>query len=212
MSSPLFILGTGGQARDVAEIAHALGYRPVFVTRDSAVVDTWAGEDEVVLEQDVLARTGEPFAIGVGDNRTRAAIVARLRGAMRFPTLIHPDTSFGRGQRQAAEAAAGSAIFAGVRATANVSIGDFCSVNLNVTLSHDVELGAFASLSPGANVAGNVRIGEGVLVGVGASVNQGDDSRKLEIGAWTVIGSGAVVTRDCAPDSVYVGVPARRIR
>lgn len=210
--SPLFILGTGGHARDVAEIAEATDYRPVFVTRDRAIIDGWELGDEVVLENEVLVRTEEAFAIGIGDNRKRASIAARLGCNLRFPTLIHPDTSFGRGQRAAAASAAGSVIFAGVRITTNVSIGDFCSVNVNATLSHDVELGEFVGISPGVNIAGNVRVGEGVLVGVGAAVNQGEDRRKLQIGAWTTIGSGAVVTRDCEPNSVYVGVPARKIR
>lgn len=210
--TPLFILGTGGQARDVAEVASAAGYRPVFVTCDRSVIESWALDDEVVLEDEALARVAERFAIGIGDNRRRASIAARLRGSLRFPTLIHPDTSFGRGQREAAAAAAGSVLFAGVRVTTNVSIGDFCSVNLNATLSHDVELGDFVSVSPGASIAGNVRVGEGALIGAGAAVNQGDDTRKLQIGAWTAIGSGAVVTRDCEPHAVYVGVPARKMR
>lgn len=210
--TPLFILGTGGQARDVAEIADAAGYRPIFVTRDSFVIAAWTLADEVVSEDEALAWTSEAFVIGIGDNRTRANIAARLRGTLRFPALIHPDTSFGRGQRERASVTEGSIIFAGARATANVSIGDFCVVNVNATLSHDVELDDFASVSPGANIAGNVHIGKGALIGAGAVINQGDDKRKLDIGAWCTIGSGAVVVRDCDPDSVYAGVPARKVR
>lgn len=210
--NPLFILGTGGQARDVAEIAHVSGLRPVFVTLDSKVIADWRFEDEVILETEALTHTDELFAIGIGDNRIRANLAVRLRGTLHFPTLIHPDTSFGRGQRDRTARAQGSVIMAGVRVTANVAIGSFCSVNVNATLSHDIELGDFSSVSPGANIAGNVRVGEGALIGSGVAVNQGDDGRKLEIGAWTVIGSGAVVTRDCAQNSVYVGVPARKIR
>jgi sugar O-acyltransferase (sialic acid O-acetyltransferase NeuD family) len=208
---PLFILGTGGQARDLADIAEATGYRPVFVTQDRAAIASWPRADEIVHEDDALGRAGEHFAIGIGDNRLRAEVAGRLRATLRFPTLIHPDTSFGRASRAIVEAAMGTMIFAGVRMTNNVRIGDFCNVNLGATLSHDVELGDFANVSPGASVAGNVRIGEGAWLGVRAAVNQGTDARKLEIGAWTVIGSGAVVLRDCAPNSVYVGVPARKI-
>jgi sugar O-acyltransferase (sialic acid O-acetyltransferase NeuD family) len=209
---PLFILGTGGQARDVAEIADVTGYRPVFVTRDARVIASWALTDEIAHEDEVVVRTSEMFAIGIGDNRVREKVAARLRGTLCFPALIHPDTSFGRGQWKRAAATEGSILFAGVRITANVHIGDFCIINVNATLSHDVELHDFASISPGANIAGNVRIGKGALIGIGAAVNQGDDTRKLEIGDWCVIGSGAVVTHDCASDSVYAGVPARKIQ
>lgn len=213
MIAPLFILGTGGHARDIADIAEALGHRPVFVSRDPAVIATWTQGDEIVDEDTALASgANDAFAIGVGDNRTRAAIAGRLRQSLRFPTLIHPDTSFGRGSRAVAAASAGTIIFAGTRFTNHISCGDFCTVNLAVTVSHDVELGDFCNLSPGASVAGNVRIGEGAWIGVRAAVNQGSDAHKLEIGAWTTVGSGAAVIRDCEPNSVYVGVPARKIR
>jgi acetyltransferase-like isoleucine patch superfamily enzyme len=34
----------------------------------------------------------------------------------------------------------------------------------------------------------------------------------VKIGAGTIVGAGAVVTKDCEPGAVYVGVPARRVR
>jgi maltose O-acetyltransferase len=34
----------------------------------------------------------------------------------------------------------------------------------------------------------------------------------VTIGEGTVIGAGALVTKDCDPGAVYIGVPARRVR
>lgn len=211
MTDPLFILGTGGHARDVAGIADALGWRPVFVTRDPRERDGWTGEDEIVLETDAIGRTAAAFAIGIGDNHARAR-VAGLHAGLRFPALLHPDASFDRGQRAVVAAARGTVAFAGVRMTGGVRVGAFCTFNLNATVSHDCVVGNFVNLSPGANVAGNVRLGRAAWIGVGAAINQGTDGRKLIVGDNTVIGSGAVVVRDCDPDSIYVGVPARKIR
>jgi sugar O-acyltransferase (sialic acid O-acetyltransferase NeuD family) len=197
----------------MADIGDALGYRPVFVTRDAAVIAGWARDDEIIDEGAALEKAArEVFAVGVGDNCARAAIAKRLRATLRFPSLVHPDTSFGRGSRAAIDAATGTVVFAGARFTNNIACGDFCTINLAATLSHDVEIGDFASLSPGASVAGNVRIGEGAWIGVKAAVNQGAEAQKLDIGAWTTIGSGAVVVRDCDAGSVYAGVPARKIK
>lgn len=207
----LYILGAGGHAFDVADVAVSLGYRPIFVAGRRDEIDAWSHDDPIVDEETALSAQGRHYAIGVGDNRVRADIARRLAGRLSFPSLVHPDTSFGRNTRTAVDQARGSVILAGVRMTNGITIGDFVTVNLGVTVSHDVELGDFANLSPGAHVAGNVRIGEGAWLGVGVAVNQGGPQCKLTIGAWTVIGSGAVVTRDCDADSVYVGVPARKL-
>lgn len=211
MSGPVFIFGTGGHAHDVAEVVHAQGRVPVFVTRDPTERDRWTLTDAVVLETEAVEIAGADFAIGIGDGRTRARIAQAYRDLC-FPALIHPDTSFARGEQAIVEAARGTVVFAGVRLMAGVTVGAFCAFNLNVTVSHDCEVGNFVNLSPGANIAGNVRIGDGAWIGIGAVVNQGTDARKLEIGANTIVGSGAVVLRDCAAQSVYVGNPARKIR
>ena len=35
--------------------------------------------------------------------------------------------------------------------------------------------------------------------------------RNVKIGDNVVVGAGSLVIKDCEPDSVYVGVPARRL-
>jgi maltose O-acetyltransferase len=52
-----------------------------------------------------------------------------------------------------------------------------------------------------------VRIGDRCWLGARATVLPG-----VTIGEGTVISAGAVVTRDCDPGALYVGVPARRVR
>lgn len=50
-----------------------------------------------------------------------------------------------------------------------------------------------------------VMIGKGVWIGASAVILPG-----VTIGNGCVIGAGAVVNRDCEPDGLYVGMPARR--
>jgi maltose O-acetyltransferase len=52
-----------------------------------------------------------------------------------------------------------------------------------------------------------VRIGDGCWIGAGATILPG-----VTVGDGCVVAAGAVVTEDCAPDGLYAGVPARRIR
>lgn len=201
------IFGTSGLAREVADVADALGLTPVFVARDAAARDAWSGSDDVILE----AEAGRlPAAVvGIGDPAVRAAIARRHPG-LRFATLIHPAASFGRNQRAAVEACAGTIVFAGARLSNGIAVGDFALINPNATVGHDVTIGDHVTICPGATVSGNVVIGDGVWIGAGAIINQGAPGSPLTIGADAMIGSGAVVVGDCDAGGVYAGVPARR--
>jgi acetyltransferase-like isoleucine patch superfamily enzyme len=57
-----------------------------------------------------------------------------------------------------------------------------------------------------AAIAGNVTIEDFATIGTNSTILP-----NLKIGAGAFIGAGAVVTRDVEPNSVYVGVPARKI-
>lgn len=208
----LGIFGTSGYAREVADIAVAVGYRVIFIARNEQEEGDWPFDDDIILERDIGRHPRMHFAVGVGDNVVRKRIAELYAGNFEFPSLIHPSASFGRNQYEIASTRRGVIVCAGVRFTNNIEIGSFSIFNLNSTVGHDCEIGEYVNLAPGVSVSGNVRIQEGCWIGTGAVINQGTNDKKLSIGARTVIGSGAVVTHDCEPDAVYVGVPARRIK
>lgn len=81
-----------------------------------------------------------------------------------------------------------------------VVIGETAEVGDDVMLYHGVTLG-------GRQREGGKRhptLHDGVAVGAGAKI-----LGPITIGAHSLVGANAVVTRDAAPDSVLVGVPAK---
>lgn len=73
-----------------------------------------------------------------------------------------------------------------------------------LTSTHDIDEDGTVDRNPTAKP---VRIGDRCWLGARATVLPG-----VTIGEGTIIGAGAVVTRDCKPGAVYVGVPARQLR
>jgi len=90
--------------------------------------------------------------------------------------------------------------------TNNVTIGSHVTLNLHASVGHDSYIGDYVTLHPGARVSGNCTISTGCLIGSNAVIKEG-----TYIAPWTIIGAGAVVTRDIKEPGIYVGVPAMRI-
>jgi sugar O-acyltransferase (sialic acid O-acetyltransferase NeuD family) len=206
------VFGTSGMAREAGDIAWEIGLEPVYVARDKAELDGCAFLGQVILESDVDRNQEMGYVIGIGDNSIRQRIAQRYAGRLCFINLIHPSASFGKGQRELFEAKRGVIVCAGVRFTNNIQVGNFCIFNLNSTISHDVVIEDFVYVAPGAHITGNVHIKTRAWIGIGAAINQGNKSLKRCIGADTTIGSGAVVVKDCEPNAIYAGIPARRIK
>lgn len=206
------IFGTSGMAREAGDIAWELGLEPVYVARDQSELDRGPSAGLGILESDIDRYTDIDYVIGIGDNCVRQQIADRYTDRLRFTNLVHPSASFGSGQRELLEAKRGVIVCAGVRFTNSIQVGNFCIFNLNSTINHDVVIGEFVYVAPGAHVTGNVHIGARAWIGTGVAINQGTASRKRHIGIDTTIGSGAVVVKDCEPNAIYAGIPARRIK
>lgn len=206
------IFGTSGMAREAGDIAWQLGFTPVYVARDQVELEAFSFPGLVILESDVDRHRDMGYVIGIGDNGVRQRVAQRYLERLRFVNLIHPSATFGKDQRELIEAKRGVIVCAGVRFTNNIQIGDFCIFNLNSTVSHDVVIDEFVFVAPGVNITGNIHIENRAWIGVGVAINQGNEILKRRIGADTTIGSGAVVVKDCEPNSVYLGVPARRVK
>ena len=103
----------------------------------------------------------------------------------------------------------------GVRLGRNVKVQNNVSVYSGVTCGDDVFLGpsmVFTNvLNPRSafdrrGAFAKTHVGQGATIGANATVVCGND-----IGAYALVGAGAVVTADVAPHALVVGVPARRI-
>jgi acetyltransferase EpsM len=90
---------------------------------------------------------------------------------------------------------------------AAVSIGDFCSINLNATISHNLTVSSFWHAAINAEIAGGFVLGEGSFVAASSVALS-----NIKIGKWTIIGTGAVVTKDVSDYAVVYGNPARIIK
>lgn len=106
----------------------------------------------------------------------------------------------------------GTIICANTVLTCNVAIGNYVQINVACTVSHDVVIDDYSTLSPGVNVAGNVCIGRRVFVGINACFINGSAQEPLIIGDDAVIAAGACVTQSVEANAMVAGVPAVRKR
>jgi len=212
----LVIVGAGGFARECAaalpnfRAAHGssgwrlLGFADDDPARHGTEVDGLPvlGAAEIVHERPdarVVVCTGSPT-----NWWSRAAIVARLGlPEHRWATLVHvtatvPDTC---------DVGPGAVLMAQTVLTTAVRVGAHVHAMPHVVLTHDDDIGDFATIAAGVRLAGGVRVGRRAYLGAGALVRE-----YRVIGAGSLVGMGSVVTRDVPPAEVWAGVPARRLR
>lgn len=84
------------------------------------------------------------------------------------------------------------------------SIGDDVFIDDHVHVAHNVIIGSSCTITACAEISGSTVLGAGVWLGPNCSL-----MNKISIGAGSVIGLGAVVTRSVPPESVVMGNPAR---
>jgi sugar O-acyltransferase (sialic acid O-acetyltransferase NeuD family) len=208
MSRCFAVFGTGGHGRECAWVASSLG---LFGDAVRMVVDDehWlpASSDAskiLPLSQFLAEAPDADIVIGVGHPRMRRDLHGRIaQHGFGFPPLVsaHAVTE----QKMFAD---GIVIFPGCIVSTNVEIAPHVHLNMRCSVSHDVSIGAYSSLSPGVTICGHVDIGEGVFIGAGACVINGEPSKRLSIGNGAIIAAGACVISKVPAGAKVAGVPA----
>jgi sugar O-acyltransferase (sialic acid O-acetyltransferase NeuD family) len=206
------IVGVGGLGRECSQWVEDINAERRtfnvlgFLDDDTSKHGTLSHDLPVLGATDWLAdRSGKVAVIvGIGITPVKRRVVEKLLPyAAGFPILRHPRAVVGR----YVEIGEGSVLSPGVILTTDIRIGRFVTLNFDLTVGHDSTVADYVTLAPGVHVSGNVHIGEGADLGAGAVTVPG-----VAIGAWTVVGAGAAVTRSLPENCTAVGVPARPIK
>lgn len=199
----LLLLGFGGHARSVADVALSAGFAELlFVDEHGAAGQTFAGFPVTGAMPPV--EDGWPCMPCAGRNEWRREQLTRLASEGRpIATVISPRATVGVG------AQVGDGVFVGHHAHIGplARIGAGTIVNTAAAVEHDCVVGECCHVSVHATVAGRGRLGGLVFVGAGATVIDG-----VSVVGEVTIGAGGVVIANIDAPGTYVGVPVRMLR
>lgn len=200
-SNELLIMGFGGHARSIADIALACGYTQLFF------LDDYAKEQEHFFNFPVTDKVSSKawncfVAAGNNSRRQMQMQEAQERGWI-IESLFSPHATRGIG------AQLGKGVLVGHHAHVGpmTIIGDGCIINNAAIVEHDCNIGKFTHVSVNATVSGGVVLGDDVLIGAGAVIRKG-----VSITDQVVIGAGATVIHDINEAGVYIGTPAKLMK
>ncbi len=207
MSQKYAIYGCGGFGREVLPLLKEKNASVVFVS-DSEQDATTIINGTTVISFEALVNHYDHYnvIVAIGDAQIRRQIVMKCKHAGLTMGSIYASSS-----RQLDECSVGTgAILCDfTMLTANVSIGEQFHANIYSYVAHDCKIGNFVTLAPRVCINGNTIIEDDVYIGTGAVLKQGTKDKPLIIGRGSLIGMGAVVTKNVAPGTIMVGNPAR---
>lgn len=206
------IIGAGGFGREVKTIIDALNkiervYQFIGFFDDGIAKGTvingypiLGGIDDISSYQQELH-----VVVAIGDPKIKKSIISKIaNNNVVFPNIISPKAEI---SDDYVTLGIGNIICSGTIITCNIDIKDFVILNLMCTVGHDTIIESYCSFMPSVNISGEVSINEGVYVGTGAKI-----INQLEIGAFTIVGAGAVVSKSLPAKCTAVGIPAKPIK
>jgi sugar O-acyltransferase (sialic acid O-acetyltransferase NeuD family) len=206
MRPSLVIIGAGGHAVSVANVALSAGYKVTHFVDPNKIGIRLLDIPIIGDIAELDPSSSYSIAIAVGDNAARERIYRALIGqhiGLHFPALVHPTavvsffTTIGQG----------CVVMPGAVIGPNTQIGEFCLLNTRSLIDHDGVMQDFSSLAPAAVIGGTVIIGRRTAISIGAIVKHG-----LKIGDDCVIGANSYQNRDLTNNQIAYGTPAKQIR
>lgn len=208
----IVIVGVGGLGREIAEWVEDINeekptFRLLGFLDDNATLHGTTRHNVPVLGGlDWLAERSRTVAtvVGIGNPAPKRRVATRLREhSAGFPSIVHPSAVVGRHVR----VGEGCVLCPGVIITTDITIGAFVTFNFGLTVGHDSTIEDYVTFAPGVHLSGYTKVAEGADLGAGVVTIP-----SVEIGAWSVVGAGASVTRSLPANCTAVGVPARVIK
>jgi len=211
MKKEIYILGVGSNTPVFIDLALSCGYTIAGLIHynhekngESMHGYNIIGSTDDLLTQNTLSEKN--FALSMGDNKIRhqLAIEIRDKGGL-TPNLINPTSYLSR----FIKLGTGIIIHANASVQAGVSIGNDSIISFNVDVAHDSVIEEACFIAGGSVLGAHCKQKRFSFIGVGAVITSG----KVQfIGENSIVGAGAVVTKDVPDNSTVAGIPARVIK
>ena len=207
----IVIFGSSGHAKVIVDIIESnnnfelIGFIDKLIPQETIVLNYKVIGDESILPKLMNKYKFNKGVVGIGDNFVRSKVVdvvKKIAPDFQFINCIHNSAKLSN----YCKFGVGNVVMPGVSINASTIISDHCILNTNSSLDHDCHLESFSCLAPNSVVGGNCSISQFSYVGIGASVFQG-----VSIGKNCIVGGGSVLDKDAISNSVYYGIPAKRI-
>ena len=206
MNTSIVIIGAGGHAVSIANVAHGSRMDVVAFVDDNKVGTNLLNIPVISSNQCINEYITANLAIAIGDNAVRERVSNEYKSAMpnaRFPALIHSSAVVGINT----EIGDGTVVMPQVNIGPNCTVKEFCILNTASSIDHDCEMDAFSSIAPRVVTGGNVKIGLGSAVSIGSTVEHG-----IVIGDDVVIGANSYVNKRFEGGVLAYGNPCKFVR
>lgn len=206
MSSDIVIVGTGGHAVSVTNVALSCGMNVVAYVDDNKAGQRLLNIQVISKQQCIDTYPTENFAIAIGDNAIRELLYKEYKSNLpksKFPSLIHQSAVAGI----SAEIGSGTIIMPQANVGPNSRVGKLCILNTLSSIDHDCDMKSFSSIAPRVVTGGNVKIGFRTAVSIGTSIKHG-----IVIGDDVVIGANSYVNKVIDNNIVAYGTPCKFVR
>jgi len=141
--------------------------------------------------------------LGISDPETKEFIVTKLNSrSIELATFIHSSVI----TSSTLDVGQGTVICPGVIISVGARLDACVTLNLQSTVGHDTEVGAFSSIMSHVDLTGHSKIGKGAYVGSHATILPG-----VVVEDWALVGAGSVVTRRVPAGTTVFGVPAKQL-
>ncbi len=197
----LLILGFGGHARSVADIALSAGIKNlIFVDANARDGENFLGSPVVKNWDEAIPSGWEVFPAAGNNQVRRLQCEEACQRGWPIATLIASTASIG----------IGSFIGQGVLIAHQAhigpmsKIGDGAIINTGAVIEHESEIGDFSHVSVNSTVAGRCKVGENVFLGAGSTVIDG-----INIVDNVMLGAGGCVISSILQQGTYIGLPAK---
>ena len=215
MTKSLLLIGAGGYAKEIAQIARRIDPKAtrwerivyVAISRKEIGTELPFGRVEYCDDDILSGAVAAEVVLAVGEPLLRMQFAERYLKiqTLNFPNLIDPSVDC---DPALIRMGIGNLLHRNVTTTLNAVMGDFNFFNKASIISHDTTFGSFNSVMPGATILSNSRLGNACSIGANACILP-----KVRVADRTTLGASSLLRHDVEePGQVFVGVPAKKLR